>query len=90
MSTQHSGSLRDELVELINKAKLQDSKAKLETLAQVEEIVLHRERDLLNEFMPILLDFEIDRHVDVRRWLVNLLEQICKLDTLCTFPPPPL
>lgn len=77
-------SLKDQVIELINTAKLQDKQGKLDLLAQVTETVFHRDTSLLPEFYPILLEFETDRIADVRKWVVNTIETACKADASCS------
>jgi len=78
-------SLRERVVELINEAKLEaDIAKKLSLLKQVAEIVVHRERPLLNEFLSSILEFEADRRVDIRKWLIEFLESLAKSDSSCT------
>lgn len=69
---------RESAVELINAAKLSDREDKQNLLAQVFEFAFNKERNLLPEFFPHILDFELDKSAAIRKFIVGCIESVCK------------
>jgi len=76
-----SGS--DQVIQLLNTAQLASSadSAKLDNLRKVQEIIVNREPDLLDNFLDEVLAFQTDRSQDVRKFVVGFIEDACKKDT---------
>ena len=66
MSIDYRGSV----VELINKAK-EDSAQRGFLLEQVREIVMNRERSLLAEVLPDVMDLSLTANTKLRRFLIK-------------------
>ena len=68
---------------MLNTAQLSSSadSAKLDNLRKVQEIIVNREPDLLDNFLDEVLAFQTDRSQDVRKFVVGFIEDACKKDT---------
>ena len=64
-----AASRRDLVIEMLNDAKT--SKEKLHVLIQIKEIVLFREPTLINEIVPEVLEFMLERTASMRKFLVE-------------------
>ena len=82
-------SARQSVIECINNASIStDSSKKIEFLTQVEEILINRfsvptttnNISLLQEFLPKILEFQLDTAPLVRKFLAGFLEKACKAD----------
>lgn len=76
-------STHDRVVDLINQATLLTSgkdSHKVQCLRQVQELIIYKEPDLLDNFLDEMLAFQNDRLVDVRRFVVGFIEEACKRD----------
>lgn len=74
-------SIRDRVVELLNQAAfLPSEKERISTLGRVQELVVHRETELLDTFYEEIVAFQTDRNSDVRKWVVGFIEEACKKD----------
>ena len=71
MSIDYRGSV----VVLINEAK-EDSAQRGFLLEQVREIVLNRERSLLGEVLPDVMDLSVMANTKLRKFLSNLEEML--------------
>jgi hypothetical protein len=74
---------RDGAVELLNNAKLSQNAEKQDELSQVVEFVVHQQPSLLAEFLPYLLEFELDKSAVVRRYIASVIELVCKKHPEC-------
>ncbi|XP_076061813.1 symplekin scaffold protein isoform X2 [Oratosquilla oratoria] len=74
-------STRDRVVELLNQATLLTSeKEKISNLSQVQELIVHKEPQLLDSFYEEVAVFQTDRNSDVRKYVVGFIEEACKKD----------
>ena len=65
-----------QIVELLNQANLLTSdKEKINLLAKVQELVIHRKPELLDSFYDEIVAFISDRSADVRKWTVCFIEE---------------
>ena len=65
-----------QVVELLNQAAfLTSEKERIATLCQVQELVVHREPELLDTFYEEIVAFQSDRNSDVRKWVVGFIEE---------------
>jgi hypothetical protein len=72
-----ASSLLDLAVDLINDAKgATDGKRKIYLLEQVKEIVLHRDKSLLSQLLPSIMDFMIEKSTAVKKFLVVFCNDI--------------
>ena len=72
-----------QVIQLLNTAQLASSadSAKLDNLRKVQEIIVNKEPDLLDNFLDEVLAFQTDRSQDVRKFVVGFIEDACKKDT---------
>ncbi|XP_069117050.1 symplekin-like [Argopecten irradians] len=76
-----STSTYDRVVDLINKASLMQKDAqKINNLKQVQELIIHKEPNLLDNFLDEMLAFQSDRTVEVRKFVISFMEEACKKD----------
>ena len=74
-------SSSDRVVELLNSASLAtDSGEKLEALKIVQELLVHKEPNLLDNFLDEVMGFQKDRSQEVRKFVVGFIEEACKKD----------
>lgn len=66
-------SFGDICFDWLNKAKLaSDVQKKLLFVAQIKEIILHRDNGLIPEILPDLLELLLEKHVSLRKVLIKL------------------
>jgi len=72
----------DQVVQLLNAAQLAGSadSTKLDNLRKVQEIIVNKEQDLLDNFLDEVLAFQTDRSQDVRKFVVGFIEDACRKD----------
>jgi len=76
-----SQSSSQQIVELLNAAQISSGDGdKIESLKIVQEIVLHKDPDLLDNFLDEILAFQTDRNQEVRKFVVSFIEEACKKD----------
>ena len=80
MTTEQSSS--EEVVALLNAAQLSSNtdSAKLDNLRKVQEIIVNRDSNLLDNFLDEVLAFQTDRSQDVRKFVVGFIEDACLKD----------
>lgn len=72
-------STYDRVVELLNQASLmQRDSAKTTYLRQVQELILYKEPNLLDNFLEEMIAFQSDRSVEVRKFMITFIEEACK------------
>lgn len=80
-SVEPEKSTYDKVVELINQASLsQVIPQKVANLKQVQELIIHKEPNLLDNFLDEMLAFQQDKAIDVRKFVVGFIEEACKKD----------
>lgn len=71
----------ERVVELLNQASLMTRDAlKVGNLKQVQELIVHKDPNLLDNFFDEMMQFQSDRSVDVRKFVVGFMEEACKKD----------
>ncbi|XP_053373588.1 symplekin-like isoform X2 [Mercenaria mercenaria] len=76
-----SGSVYDKVVDLLNQASLMQKDAqKVGNLKQVQELIIHKDTNLLDNFFDEMIAFQSDRSVDIRKFVVGFMEEACKKD----------
>ncbi|CAH1792448.1 unnamed protein product [Owenia fusiformis] len=71
----------DRVVELLNNASLMtNDKQKVNELKQVQELIIHKDPALLDNFLDEMLGFQNDRSVEVKRAVIGFMEEACKHD----------
>ncbi|KAM4020271.1 symplekin [Anomaloglossus baeobatrachus] len=73
-------STSEKVVELLNTAALATNDSKITNLKQVQELIINKDPTLLDNFLDEIITFQADRSVDVRKFVVNFIEEACKLD----------
>ncbi|XP_076096063.1 symplekin-like isoform X2 [Mytilus galloprovincialis] len=74
-----STSTYDRVVELVNQATLmQKDVQKIGNLRQVQELIVHKEPGLLDNFLEEMLAFQSDKGNEVRKFIVSFIEEACK------------
>ncbi|XP_046571189.1 symplekin-like [Haliotis rubra] len=74
-------STYERVVELLNQASLAQRDAqKISNLRQVQELIVHKDPTLLDNFLDEILAFQSDRAVDVKRFVIGFMEEACKKD----------
>lgn len=74
-------STHDRVVELINQAVVQvRDHQKVTNLRTVQELIVFKEPDLLDNFLDEMLAFQNDRSSEVRKFVVGFIEEACKQD----------
>ena len=65
-----------QVVELLNKAAfITSEKEKVQTLSQVQELIIHRDSTLLESFHEEIVTFQKDKNSDVRKYVVGFIEE---------------
>ncbi|KAM9321946.1 symplekin, partial [Gastrophryne carolinensis] len=73
-------STSERVVELLNSAALATNESKITMLKQVQELIINKDPTLLDNFLDEIIAFQADKSVDVRKFVVNFIEEACKLD----------
>lgn len=74
-------SSSERVVDLLNDASLsRDPGEKLRQLQIVQEILIHQEPNLLDNFLDEVMGFQKDRSQDVRKFVVGFIEEACQKD----------
>ncbi|XP_075464882.1 symplekin isoform X2 [Ascaphus truei] len=73
-------STSERVVELLNMAALATNDSKITMLKQVQELIINKEPTLLDNFLDEIIAFQADKSVEVRKFVVNFIEEACKLD----------
>ncbi|KAL1131945.1 hypothetical protein AAG570_011556, partial [Ranatra chinensis] len=69
------------VVRWINEASLSlDVHVRSDLLHKVQEVVLHKEPELLHGFLHEVIAFQHDRHTDIRKFVVGFIEEAFKKD----------
>lgn len=70
------------VVQLFNDTK--QAKEKLPNLLKLEEILLSNPQ-LLDEKFEQILDFHLDRNLNVKKFMVSFIEKSCKINSQCKY-----
>ncbi|XP_046384169.1 symplekin [Ischnura elegans] len=68
------------IVDLLNQAAVANDSSKTDNLRRVQEIIVFKEPNLLDNFLDEMLGFQSDRNADVRKFVVSFIEEACKKD----------
>eukprot|EP01038_Epipyxis_sp_PR26KG_P007092 gene7092-9677_t len=80
-------NLSDLAIDLFNDAKsVKDSQKKLFYLEQIKEICMHRDKSVLKEILQPLMDFMVEKSVQVRKFLVRFCSEAVYNDQTLSFP----
>jgi hypothetical protein len=74
-------------IDLINDAKSgKDAQGKLYLLEQVKEICFHRDKYVLKEVIPNILDFMVEKSASIKRFLIKFGDEAMSQDSQLSFP----
>ncbi|XP_037069858.1 symplekin-like [Pollicipes pollicipes] len=72
---------QEQCVELLNQASLlQDERQKVTNLKKVQELIIHQDPALLDNFLDEVVAFQSDPSAEVRRTVLGFIEEACKKD----------
>uniref|UniRef100_A0A182IR14 Symplekin n=1 Tax=Anopheles atroparvus TaxID=41427 RepID=A0A182IR14_ANOAO len=71
-------SARSKIVEALNEIQTAPPPKKCELIAKVQELLLHTDVELLNEFLENTLVLGHDPNQDVRKAIAGFIEEVCK------------
>lgn len=78
---QEYGTTHERVGELLfATATASDNQTKLDNLITIQELIIHQDPALLDNFLDEVLQFQHDRSADVRKAIVGFIEEACKLD----------
>lgn len=87
MASQGSSILRDLAVDVLNVAKSgKDAKTKVFQLEQFREILLHREKSIIDEFVGDVFDFTTEKSSIFRKFLLRFSTELFELNPNLTLP----
>uniref|UniRef100_A0A182RXR1 Symplekin n=1 Tax=Anopheles funestus TaxID=62324 RepID=A0A182RXR1_ANOFN len=69
---------RTKIVEALNETQTANATQKCEIIAKIQELLLHTDVELLNEFLENILVFAHDVASDVRKAIAGFIEEVCK------------
>lgn len=71
----------DRVVQLLNEAVIpKEGHIALKNLQIVQELIIHKEPKLLDNFLDEVVNFQHDQNTEVRRFVVQFIEEACKKD----------
>ncbi|XP_065919814.1 symplekin-like isoform X2 [Dysidea avara] len=70
----------ERVISLLNEAQLYDKEGKLNCLHQVQELIIHKDPSLLDNFMDEVIAFQQDASAEVRKCVISFMEEACKKD----------
>ncbi|XP_063287801.1 symplekin [Pelobates fuscus] len=73
-------STSERVVDLLNTAALASNENKITMLKQVQELIINKDPTLLDNFLDEIIAFQADKSVEVRKFVLNFIEEACKLD----------
>lgn len=74
-------STEERIVELLNSAATDaGDQSRVDHLIKIQELIIHQEPGLLDNFVDEITAFQHDRSADVRKTVVGFIEEACKVD----------
>ncbi|KAF4519099.1 hypothetical protein B566_EDAN010521 [Ephemera danica] len=67
-----------QIIELLNEAAIGNDKTKVENLYKVQEMILNKSPNLLDNFLEEIIGFQTDKSADVRKAVVAFIEEASK------------
>lgn len=65
-----------QIVELLNSAATDgDDQSRVDSLIKIQELIIHKEKGLLDNFVDEITAFQHDRSADVRKTIVGFIEE---------------
>uniref|UniRef100_A0A182NRE9 Symplekin n=1 Tax=Anopheles dirus TaxID=7168 RepID=A0A182NRE9_9DIPT len=71
-------SARTKIVEALNETQTASTTQRCEIISKVQELLLHTDVELLNEFLENVLALAHDPNFEVRKAIAGFIEEICK------------
>ncbi|KAH9492706.1 hypothetical protein Btru_024229 [Bulinus truncatus] len=83
-ASNQSSNTYDIVVELLNNAAIMPKGSdKIVNLRKVQELIVHKSPDLLDNFLDEMLAFQSDSSKDVKKFITGFMEEACKKDYEC-------
>ncbi|XP_074932462.1 symplekin [Phalacrocorax aristotelis] len=73
-------STSERVVDLLNQAALISNDSKINILKQVQELIINKDPTLLDNFLDEIIAFQVDKSIEVRKFVVGFIEEACKRD----------
>ncbi|KAM9207940.1 LOW QUALITY PROTEIN: symplekin [Leptosomus discolor] len=73
-------STSERVVDLLNQAALISNDSKINLLKQVQELIINKDPTLLDNFLDEIIAFQVDKSIEVRKFVVGFIEEACKRD----------
>lgn len=70
----------ERVVDLLNQAALITSDSKITLLKQVQELIINKDPTLLDNFLDEIIAFQVDKSIEVRKFVIGFIEEACKRD----------
>uniref|UniRef100_A0A8D0GAE2 Symplekin n=1 Tax=Sphenodon punctatus TaxID=8508 RepID=A0A8D0GAE2_SPHPU len=70
----------ERVVDLLNQAALIGNDSKINILKQVQELIINKDPTLLDNFLDEIIAFQVDKSVEVRKFVISFIEEACKRD----------
>ncbi|XP_059522097.1 symplekin isoform X2 [Myotis daubentonii] len=70
----------ERVVDLLNQAALVTSESKITLLKQVQELIINKDPTLLDNFLDEIIAFQVDKSIEVRKFVIGFIEEACKRD----------
>ncbi|KAF6079576.1 symplekin [Phyllostomus discolor] len=70
----------ERVVDLLNQAALITSDSKITVLKQVQELIINKDPTLLDNFLDEIIAFQVDKSIEVRKFVIGFIEEACKRD----------
>uniref|UniRef100_A0A8C5XR45 Symplekin scaffold protein n=1 Tax=Microcebus murinus TaxID=30608 RepID=A0A8C5XR45_MICMU len=70
----------ERVVDLLNQAALITNDSKITVLRQVQELIINKDPTLLDNFLDEIIAFQVDKSIEVRKFVIGFIEEACKRD----------
>ncbi|CAF0878916.1 unnamed protein product [Brachionus calyciflorus] len=76
----------EKVAELLNEASISNKDSvRLTNLKHVQELIVYKNPELLDNFLDEILQFQLDKSGEVKKFVVSFIEEACKKDTETIF-----
>lgn len=69
--------------EKINQVMLAEGNERVSHFMQLQELILHKERQLLPTYFSSIITLAMDRSVDIKKLVASFILEACKIDVKC-------
>ncbi|GAB0092927.1 Symplekin [Sergentomyia squamirostris] len=77
-TSEKTANARSKVVEWINEAQVAEKAEKCELISKIQELTVHSEEDILEEFIDSILSFAQDPLADVKKSVIGFMEAVSK------------